>query len=1067
MAREVELQRLIVRLRGEAAQYESFLKKAKADMGILIKSLEGQTKRAKSSLKDLSDNLSTFGKRMSLFVTGPLAAIGAVGVKGFSGFNDAMTKSLSIMKGVTDEMRERLEGAAKSLAAETVTAPEKLAESFFFLASAGLDAEKSIKALPIVQRFAAAGAFDMALATDLLTDAQTALGSAAIGTTDTIEGLVRISDALALANEQSNASMRQFAEALTADAATAAQSFGADLSTTIAVLAAFAAKGKKGAEAGNLFGRATRLLSGSFIKNRAVFKEFNIEVVDSDRNFRNFIDIVADMERSFEGLGTEQVKTKLALLGFKDLAQKSILPLIGMSKQMRVWEIEQRTAAGTTERIAKKQLESFAAQMKIVSNNVKLAAIDIGGTLAPAILLIGRIVKFAAQTFVGLSSTTKTIIVTFGILLASLGPLAFIVAKSISLWGAFSGSLVGAKVAALGAAAAHRILLLTIDAKFILKAARAWAIFEIQMIAATKGMRILTIAQIALSSAMAPLIIVAAAVAVGFVAFQIAASGLNAALEKSIELSKKTIDGFRKLTSQRIELAIDIEDPGESLEKLKVIQENLGANLVANENALRRIGAFSEKTAGSIKGLIVNTLSFLDFSGTSKAIESALTEAEDRLDSTKESLKEVGVEIKKLASEQEKSADDFAKSLKKEIEELDKTGIELRRMAIDLSALAPEEKKVRIEEIERVLALRNVAVEQSKVRKSINELVTSFEKGAATAGLTKTQIALLAVENSKLGDTFIKTAKDSIEASAALAASRNQSKDLQTEIENLTKSLQDQVAEFGLAGRALEIFRLKNKGATDEMLKGVLAAGKELASKEARKRLEDEGARITSKFTSEVQKFNAEQAKLQELLSQGIINQETFNDAMEAAMESLEGVKKSTDDLIKNKDIKIKVGIEGIEGVEAGTAEAFAGILKLRREAAKRIKLEKPETKGLEGVSKRSAEAARTLSALLKLDKLIKERAAAPELTAPKEIITTIGRTLGGALRGVGLLLSPEAGRMGAKETPEKIAMATAQENRGWQAAVLDALLGIREGVDPENAKPSVLLEEAGLAELG
>ena len=73
-------------------------------------------------------------------------------------------------------MRSKLEMAAREVAKTTTFSATQAAEAYFFLASAGLDAAQSIEALPRVAKFAQAGNFDLARATDLLTDAQSALG---------------------------------------------------------------------------------------------------------------------------------------------------------------------------------------------------------------------------------------------------------------------------------------------------------------------------------------------------------------------------------------------------------------------------------------------------------------------------------------------------------------------------------------------------------------------------------------------------------------------------------------------------------------------------------------------------------------------------------------------------------------------------------------------------------------------------------------------------------------------------------------------------------------------------
>ena len=96
-------------------------------------------------------------------------------VQEFTAFNDKMTQSLAIMN-TTVEQQKAMEESALAVSRETRISAEQSAEAFFFLASAGLDAEQSISALPQVAKFAQAGMFDMATATDLATDAQSALG---------------------------------------------------------------------------------------------------------------------------------------------------------------------------------------------------------------------------------------------------------------------------------------------------------------------------------------------------------------------------------------------------------------------------------------------------------------------------------------------------------------------------------------------------------------------------------------------------------------------------------------------------------------------------------------------------------------------------------------------------------------------------------------------------------------------------------------------------------------------------------------------------------------------------
>jgi TP901 family phage tail tape measure protein len=416
-------------------------------VGKLIVKLIGDDSHYRRTLKRAQEQTMKWGTRMTAAVTAPIAGMGALAVREFAGFDQAMTESLSIMK-TTEEQTKRMQQTALNLSKNSVKGPRELAESYYFLASAGLDAEKSMGALPIVTRFATAGAFDMAKATDLLTDAQTALG---IEMDASGENMSNLGDHIVLAARQANASVQQFSESITADAGVAARNFGADVETTMAILGAYASSGKKGAEAGNLMGRAFRLLTKANQENGEAFKKYGIDVVDQTTGeFRNFIDIIGDMEESFEGLTKPEISRRLEDLGFAALAQKSILPLIGMTDQMKKWEIEQKSAAGTMKEVEEKQLQSFTNQWKLLLNAVKVAAIEIGSTIAPALAKVREWLVKAMEAWDQLEPSMKRNIVVIAGIAAAIGPLLIALSGVLAVVGALTSPL-GLIVVAIGA----------------------------------------------------------------------------------------------------------------------------------------------------------------------------------------------------------------------------------------------------------------------------------------------------------------------------------------------------------------------------------------------------------------------------------------------------------------------------------------------------------------------------------------------------------------------------------------------------------------------------------------
>lgn len=315
-----------------------------------------------------------------------VVGLGVLAVKTFADFDEAMTKSLAIMGDLEVGMRERMEVAARKVAKTTTFSAKEAAEAYFFLASAGLDAVQSIEAMPKVAAFAQAGNFELALATDLLTDAQSALGLTVDDTAQNVENMTRVSDSLIKANTLANATAQQFSEALTNKAGPALRATNKEVEEGLAVLAVFADQGIKGADAGTKFGIALRDLQTKALANKEEFAALDISVYDAQGEMRNMADIVGDLEGALDGMSTAQKKATLLQLGFSDKSVSVIQALLGTSDQIRDYETALRDAGGITEEVKEKQLESFTAQMSLLKSAVMDVLITLGSLLVPLLL---------------------------------------------------------------------------------------------------------------------------------------------------------------------------------------------------------------------------------------------------------------------------------------------------------------------------------------------------------------------------------------------------------------------------------------------------------------------------------------------------------------------------------------------------------------------------------------------------------------------------------------------------------------------------------------------------------
>lgn len=334
---------LMVRIDGDDSGAQAAMGRADKGLGRLVKSA--------------SRGSMIFGAALA----GGLFASAKAGMS----FEKSMVESTAIMD-VTEEQTKRMAQAARDLAKDTVFSANELGDAYYYLASAGMDAEQSIGALPQVAAFATAGQFDLALATDLLTDAQSALGLSSEDAAENLENMTRVGDVLVKANTLANASVQQFSEALTNKAAAALRTVGKDVEEGAAVLAAFADKGLKGAAAGEALHMVTRDLQTAALKNADAFKEAGVAVYDADGEMRNYADITGDLEKRLGGMSDAQKKAELSALGFTDRSQGALLTLLGSSEAIREYEGELRNAGGVTDQVANDQVQNLTDQIKIM-----------------------------------------------------------------------------------------------------------------------------------------------------------------------------------------------------------------------------------------------------------------------------------------------------------------------------------------------------------------------------------------------------------------------------------------------------------------------------------------------------------------------------------------------------------------------------------------------------------------------------------------------------------------------------------------------------------------------------
>ena len=370
-----------------------------SDYARLLIDLEANTRKfvgpmnqAVGAVTGIQSSLKSFGQSIATgFIAYKMMEFAKASVNAFRDFDQAMTSSAAILKDATGQMRSQMESLALTMSTKSEKSAQDLAKSYYYLASAGMNAKQSMAALPVVEEFATAGMFDMAKSTEMLMDSLSALGLKSKDPIKNMLEMTRLSDILVKANTLANATTEQFAESLTNKAAGALRLLNKDAEEGVAVLAAFAEQGVKGETAGQALAMVLRDLQKASIENAAVWEQMGINVYDAGGKMLRVADIIRQLEQKFGSMSDEGTKTAAMMMGFQERSFFAIQNLIGMSGKIDEFEAALRKAGGTSKDVAERQMSGFGAQMKEVGNQAKFAGISIGETLSPAVLALSKV----------------------------------------------------------------------------------------------------------------------------------------------------------------------------------------------------------------------------------------------------------------------------------------------------------------------------------------------------------------------------------------------------------------------------------------------------------------------------------------------------------------------------------------------------------------------------------------------------------------------------------------------------------------------------------------------------
>lgn len=249
---------------------------------------------------------------------------------------------------------------AQEMGKNTAFSASEAADALNYMALAGYDTEKSMAMLPNVLNLAAAGGMDLAAASDMVTDAASALGL-------TTEDTTKMVDQMAKASSKSNTSVSQLGEAFLTIGATARNVKGGtqELATVLGVLAD---NGIKGSEGGTHLRNILLSLQSAAQDGAVDFGNFSVSIYDSEGNMRSMVDIIADMQK---GMGEMDQASRDAMISgvFNKTDLASVNALLNTSTT-RFNELagEIDNSSGAAQEMADTMLDNFEGDVTLMKS---------------------------------------------------------------------------------------------------------------------------------------------------------------------------------------------------------------------------------------------------------------------------------------------------------------------------------------------------------------------------------------------------------------------------------------------------------------------------------------------------------------------------------------------------------------------------------------------------------------------------------------------------------------------------------------------------------------------------
>ena len=300
-------------------------------------------------------------------------------------FDTAMANVAATMGKTVDQVQDLREFALR-MGSQTVFSAKEAAEALNYMALAGYNANTAMQMLPVVLDLAAAGEIDLASASDMVTDAQSALGLS-------MDGARRMVDKMAQASSKSNTSVQQLGEAILTVGGTA-KSLRGGMDELTTILGLLADNGIKGAEGGTALRNILLALTAPTTKAQKALKNIGVTAFDDAGNMRELSDVFIDLQKALDGLSDDKRAEILSdIFNKRDIASANALLGTSVNRWEELSDAIQ-SSQGAANKMSKTKLDNLAGDVTLFKSALEGAKIALSTGVNPQ---LRQLVQFGTK----------------------------------------------------------------------------------------------------------------------------------------------------------------------------------------------------------------------------------------------------------------------------------------------------------------------------------------------------------------------------------------------------------------------------------------------------------------------------------------------------------------------------------------------------------------------------------------------------------------------------------------------------------------------------------------------